>query len=149
MDGRQFPWGDRFDPAFANTVTSRSPPDVCPVRAFPLDASVYGILGLAGNVRTWCANAWTDAGPAQDGERLVLRTADPEAAAFVAVRGGAYGSRAPHCRAAGRLGDPPGVRYGTKGVRLVRSLGSAGEGLIDKSAASGSSTRNRSSGLLL
>jgi serine/threonine-protein kinase len=122
VDGRHFPWGERFDPAFSNTVTSKALPGVSRVDAFPFDVSVYGVRGLAGNVRTWCGNAWTEAGPARDGERLVAAGVDPARAEFVSVRGGAFGSRATHCRAAARFGDPPNTRFDTRGLRLVRNL---------------------------
>jgi len=122
VDGRPYPWGDRLDPAFTNMVSSLQKPAPVPVSAFPLDESVYGVLGTAGNAHDWCDNRWTELGPAADGERLVLRPA-PEDTDFVAVRGGAYSSTPPTCRSAARFGDPPTVRYVTTAVRPVRRLG--------------------------
>ena len=122
VDGRAWPWGDHFDPAFANMVASRALPALAPVGAFPLDESAYGVRGMAGNARDWCDNRWTEAGPAADGERLARRPADP-AADFIALRGGSYANSAYPCRAATRFGDPPAVRFEHNGVRLARTLG--------------------------
>ncbi len=60
-DGRLFPWGDRFDQNAANLYDK----DICdtsscdgykytsPVGSFPLGASPYGALDMAGNVEEW------------------------------------------------------------------------------------------------
>jgi eukaryotic-like serine/threonine-protein kinase len=53
-DGRPYPMGVRFDPAFAKTRDSRkevAQPE--PVGAFPLDESPYGVRDLAGGVGDW------------------------------------------------------------------------------------------------
>ncbi|MBX2802399.1 MAG: SUMF1/EgtB/PvdO family nonheme iron enzyme [Myxococcales bacterium] len=55
VDGRIYPWGDRFDSTFALVRTSfRGRPTLAPVQDFPLDCSVYGVRGMAGGVRDWC-----------------------------------------------------------------------------------------------
>lgn len=61
VDGRWYPWGNRFDPSCCNMLESRRPgedPRV-PVdemeRRFPADVSPYGVRGLGGNVRDWTA----------------------------------------------------------------------------------------------
>jgi serine/threonine-protein kinase len=56
VDGRCFPWGDRFDATFCKMRTSRpyaAQPE--PVGAFPIDCSPYGVRDLAGGVQEWCA----------------------------------------------------------------------------------------------
>jgi len=76
VDGRSFPWGDRFDSTFALVRTSLPQPDLAPVTAFGADVSVYGVRWMAGGVREWCAErfAMPDAPlPPEDepGERLL------------------------------------------------------------------------------
>jgi len=64
-DGRFFPWGDHIDPSwccYRDSHRGRALPAV--VDSFPTDVSVYGVRGLGGNVREWCADAWSKAGPA-------------------------------------------------------------------------------------
>ena len=52
IDGRRFPWGNRWDPRKANTH-DRGPYDTMPVGRFPAGASPYGALDMAGNVFEW------------------------------------------------------------------------------------------------
>ncbi len=49
-DGREFPWGPRFDPRKLCTNTQST----APVGSFPAGASPYGCLDMAGNVYQWC-----------------------------------------------------------------------------------------------
>lgn len=55
VDERKLPWGDYFEPTWAcirGHKEGRSLPAV--IGAHPLDRSVYGIYGLAGNVQDFC-----------------------------------------------------------------------------------------------
>jgi serine/threonine-protein kinase len=121
VDGRHFPWGDHHDPAFSCTVASQPLPRPVPVDEFPFDESVYGIRGLAGNVRDFCRGAWTPDGPARDGERVAIRPIEP-LAEHTAARGGAWSAVARLARSATRFGDRPSSRHPTRGFRLFRSL---------------------------
>ncbi len=49
-DARQFPWGNRFDPAKLRTNTQST----APVGSYPAGASPYGCLDMAGNCYQWC-----------------------------------------------------------------------------------------------
>ncbi len=113
VDGRFLPWGDFFEPSWANNLEGVvRPPRRMPTTSFPTDASPYGVRGMAGNVRDWCANTWregTDPG-------------DPEA--FVSLRGGAFSGNRNNCRVATRFAAPPGRRYTQVGFRLARPTGS-------------------------
>jgi formylglycine-generating enzyme required for sulfatase activity len=56
-DGREFPWGNTFDPDRANTVEF-GPLDTTPVGLYPAGASPFGVLDLAGNVEEWVADTY-------------------------------------------------------------------------------------------
>jgi serine/threonine-protein kinase len=61
VDGRRYPWGNRFDPAFCNirlTHAERPIPQV--VDHFRKDESPYGVRHMAGNMRNWCADNFFD-----------------------------------------------------------------------------------------
>jgi serine/threonine protein kinase/formylglycine-generating enzyme required for sulfatase activity len=58
VDGRAFPWGNYFDYSFCSMGRSKAERRVGPDKAgsFPLDASVYGVEDMAGNVSEWTAS---------------------------------------------------------------------------------------------
>ncbi|MEQ1502568.1 MAG: bifunctional serine/threonine-protein kinase/formylglycine-generating enzyme family protein [Myxococcota bacterium] len=93
VDGRSYPWGERFDPSFACVRASHpGRPVPASIRAFPDDVSVYGVRGMAGNLRDWCADPFRLAGAGPDvdpGSQKVLRGGCwyfPESGAHVAAR---------------------------------------------------------------
>ncbi len=53
VDQRVYPWGDRWEASRANFQRD----DPAPVLDYPGDESPYGVVGLAGNVDEWCADA--------------------------------------------------------------------------------------------
>ena len=56
VDGRRYPWGEFPQPTWANSVGAQEgPPGLASVDAFDEDTSIYGVRGLAGNTRDWCA----------------------------------------------------------------------------------------------
>ena len=55
-DGRLRPWGDHLEPTWCNMRDSKPRPLPSPVTDFPMDESVYGVRGVAGNCRQWCAD---------------------------------------------------------------------------------------------
>ena len=60
VDGRAFPWGDRFDATFCNSGESNpGRPRPLPVDSYEADVSVYGVRGTAGNARDWTATLVT------------------------------------------------------------------------------------------
>ncbi len=90
VDGRLFPWGNHFDPAFCKMAESRpgmAQPEV--MGTFPLDESPYGVRDLAGGTSEW-VNGFFD-------DQNLLMT----------VRGGGWNRSAEYCRAAARSGSPP------------------------------------------
>jgi len=56
-----FPWGDEFDPSklWCSTAKSGDAGGTKAVGSFPLGASSYGVLDMAGNVFQWCSD-WYD-----------------------------------------------------------------------------------------
>ncbi|AUX39104.1 protein kinase [Sorangium cellulosum] len=123
VDGRNCPSGDHLDATFVCAVDSfAAGPTRVPVDSYPTDESPYGVRGLAGNVRDWCLNAWRRDGPAIRGERLELDAADPADPGHRAVRGGAFVSALAYARSATRLGNRPGDRRVTIGLRVARPI---------------------------
>ncbi len=54
-DGREYPWGDAFDPGRCNSALSGIG-DTTPVGIFPDGASLCGALDMAGNVEEWTSD---------------------------------------------------------------------------------------------
>ncbi|MBL8679887.1 MAG: SUMF1/EgtB/PvdO family nonheme iron enzyme [Myxococcales bacterium] len=114
VDGRSLPWGEQLEPTWACMVGSRSgAPALEPIDAFATDESVYGVRGLAGNMRDWCLDRWTPDGDGTDAhDGPLLRS----------IRGGTW-SAAPHfCRPAARYAAAPDNRFASVGMRLARDL---------------------------
>ncbi|HYQ02871.1 MAG TPA: bifunctional serine/threonine-protein kinase/formylglycine-generating enzyme family protein [Polyangiaceae bacterium] len=109
VDGRWFPWGNRFDASLCNIREStKDGPRIAPVEAFPHDESVYGVRGMAGNMRDWTETA----------SNLGANSSSP----LRVVRGGAwYGGRV-SARCADRFWFEPNHVYFFVGFRLAHSL---------------------------
>jgi formylglycine-generating enzyme len=64
VDGREFPWGNRYNPHLANhgaladdlTDATDGFVDLAPVGSFPDGATALGILDMAGNAAEWVAD---------------------------------------------------------------------------------------------
>lgn len=121
-DERLFPWGDRFDPGFCcmrdSHVGRRAIP---PVDSFPTDCSPYGVRGLGGGVRDWCADAWLPDGVPLVGGRPVPQ-ADPQTDAPRVERGGAWYGFERDSRVTNRFATAPTARFHNIGFRLCRSV---------------------------
>ena len=60
VDMRRYPWGNHHDPSWCNMLESSSyNPLVNSVHSYSNDTSVYGMLGVAGNVSDWCSNGYS------------------------------------------------------------------------------------------
>lgn len=97
-DGRYFPWGNRWDPARANTGYRFG--GTTAVDAFPSGASPYGCLDMCGNVFEWTASSFADGKAVMKG-------------------GGSWDDEPGICRAAARHGRAAGARHILFGFRLV------------------------------
>ncbi len=99
-DGRAYPWGDKFDPAFAKVRASRpGTPAPEPSGAFDADVSPFGARDLAGGIAEWC-----------DGPAPVSR-------------GGAWCDWSHDCHLAARREYAAGERTSRVGFRLARDVG--------------------------
>jgi formylglycine-generating enzyme required for sulfatase activity len=120
-DGRIYPWGNEAPDAGGRYRANYYPKedgydDTAPVGSFPLDASPYGVMDMAGNVQEWCAD-WYDenyyaSAPNQNPQ-------GPSSGTYRLLRGGSWAVG--DLRAAGRdpvWHDPTG-RYGGRGFRCM------------------------------
>jgi len=105
VDGRTYPWGDRFDAAFCKMRESRpglAAPE--PPGAFADDVSPYGVCDLAGGVADWVVPL----GGGTDGDALMV------------TRGGAWCDWRVDCRVDARRIYHAGERSSRVGFRLAR-----------------------------
>ena len=121
VDGRAYPWGNTFDASLtANQHAGLTEPAEAGV--FPLDSSVYGARGLAGNVSDWCVNnRWT--GPKYPNVKPVpnIQSGDRQ------VRGGEF-SAGEWVAQAWTLRNHPGTTVRPEwGFRLGRDLDEGAE----------------------
>lgn len=101
VDGRFYPWGNRFDPTFCKMRFSRPDlPQLEPVGAFPEDCSPFGVHDLAGGVQEWCRSG-NDSLPDQP------------------VKGGSWNQDARAGRLASRVKILSAARSAGVGMRLV------------------------------
>lgn len=110
VDGRRYPWGERFDPSLCNMRESRRE-RTAPVTVdeYPGDESIYGVFGLGGNVRDWTSTVMSE------GEGETARVSQ-------VVRGGGWFSPELECRCANRYWFPRAFVYDFFGFRLVREI---------------------------
>jgi serine/threonine-protein kinase len=108
VDGRYFPWGDRFDASLCNMQDSLpGATGPRPVDAFPEDLSVYGVRGLAGNVRDWTVTPRFQGDDGGEGTRV--------------IRGGAFNLPAHISRCANRFWLAPSFVLAYTGFRVAAS----------------------------
>ena len=110
VDGRIYPWGDRFDPTLcAGMDAAAGHKGPWAVGSFPSDCSVFGVGDASGTCRTWCA--WQ---PGED---------EPAArAGLQVVRGGGWLANERSARCDRRTFATPIERRGTLGLRVAFDL---------------------------
>ena len=107
VDGRWYPWGNRFDASFCNLLESRQGrPSIATVDEFPLDESIYGVRGLAGNTQDWVGE-------------IKQRGEGARARASATLRGGHWAGQPVSARCAYREGLDPTSFHGFKSFRLA------------------------------
>ncbi len=109
IEGRLYPWGNLWDAKRCNTKESRQEVPT-PVQAYPMGASPYGVLDMAGNVWEWTRTVW-GADIVEPSFRYPYNPADgredveADKAMYRALRGGSYnyGRDAARCASRNRL----------------------------------------------
>ena len=113
-DGRTYPWGEGIDTTLANYGDlAGSTQDV---GSHPKAASPYGVLDMAGNVRTWVADYYAYDYYARSPQR------NPQLATWGldrALRGGGFLNAATQQRSTFRLGSFPSFTDGAVGCRCA------------------------------
>lgn len=117
VDGRAFAWGDHPEPTYA-CVREAAPDRPLPadVQGFPHDTSPYGVRHTVGNVREWCATAFSPVGAPP---RVLDDPDDPTVERV--LRGGCWFQSLTAAWAAGRFSLGGANRSDILGFRLVRS----------------------------
>lgn len=123
-DGRQFPWGDAWQPDVANAGESGFDRLVA-VGCFPAGAAACGALDMSGNVWEWCQTRWDD----EDGRDYPMpyRATDGREAltggngVLRLLRGGSRFEKQATCRCAYRYGNGPFYGNYNVGFRVVVS----------------------------
>lgn len=119
VDRRRFPWGDFPDTSRANNAQARpGAPSPAPVSAFPLDESVYGVRGMAGNLRTFCIDGYRREGPPGPLGAVVPATPDEP---WRNCRGGSFSSTLRGGRSAERYVARARDAVSNTGFRLTHS----------------------------
>ncbi|MBA3394030.1 MAG: SUMF1/EgtB/PvdO family nonheme iron enzyme [Deltaproteobacteria bacterium] len=108
VDGRLFPWGDRFEAGFCKMCLSRpGTPSPEPIGTFESDVSPYGVRDLAGGVADWCTP-------------VSLDDYKSEPNVPFASRGGAWMDNAADCAVTSRRRMKMAEKSARLGFRLVR-----------------------------
>jgi len=120
VNGRLFPWGNTFNPKYANTIESRIRETTSVGKFSPRGDSPYGCADTIGNVWEWCRD-WFAEDVYKDRENKILQNPKgPAKGMNKVVRGGSYYSHRTQCayRAFSSI-DREGSAYG--GFRIARS----------------------------
>ena len=109
VDGRMYPWGNDFDPSYCCMHESHEK-EIHPslIDEYPIDCSVYGVRGMAGNVSQLTSSSWKRSWDA------------PEEHVQVTFRGGSIFSNRIRTMIPARSYMLPSNRFGSIGFRLGR-----------------------------
>jgi formylglycine-generating enzyme required for sulfatase activity len=117
-DGRQYPWGDRWDARRCNSISGGlHQPE--PVGSYPGCVSPYGVLDMSGSMWEWCADRYAADAYKTD------QTRDPRGPASGRLRvkrGGAWMSQPTWLRGAYRAKAAPTSRNADNGFRCARDV---------------------------
>lgn len=105
VDGRLYPWGNRFDASFCNVRdSSKGRPLPAPVGQFVHDCSPYGAIDMAGNIAEW-TSTW-----------------DSEAQDTKIIHGASFAFPGFVARLDWTIDAPASFPYSAYGFRLVADL---------------------------
>ena len=110
VDKRIYPWGNQTDNSYmSNRNASKGRPIPTSIYSFPIDSSVYGVRGMAGNMRDWTRSHWFPEWGAETND-------------FVVIRGGSWSYDAKSGELFTRTPIHPAYRSDGVGFRLCYSL---------------------------
>lgn len=110
-DGRNYPWGDAWNPNYANTWEKGSHRRAN-VNTYPKGVSPYGVYNMGGNVWEW-TSSWLVSYPGAGIEFDYTGT-------DMVLKGGSWLDFADSTRPARRHESTPYVRYNTVGFRCAK-----------------------------
>jgi sulfatase modifying factor 1 len=119
-DGRRYPWGNTWD---ASKCNSREPKGsgpfayTKPVGSFPLGASPYGVMDMAGNLMEWCQD-WYDEVYYQNSPSR--NPTGPASGSSRVMRGGSWFDDWYECRSTCRRSAPLWISTSEWGFRCAR-----------------------------
>ena len=135
-DGRIFPWGNTLDTSLAKTSRPRVEADqqgAVQVGSYPLGASPYGVLDMAGNVEEW-VNDWYSLAYYNQAEASGLNPQGPPSGTERVLRGGSWAYMPFFARTVHRRSLAPDQQSITAGFRCAADAeqgGAAGSGTSD------------------
>lgn len=115
-DGRQFPWGETWDPTKANTA-ERGPLTTTPVGVYVEGNAPCGAADMAGNVEEYVADDYT---PYPGAELVHDDLVDTHGPQYRVARGGSYARHGDLVRCARRHGWYPSDHF-AMGLRLAET----------------------------
>ncbi len=115
-DGREFPWGNQWDPDRANTAEA-GPLTTTPVGIYPTGASPFGVFDLAGNVEEYVAD---DYAPYPGAELIRDDLVDTYGEAYRVARGGSFARHGDLARTTRRHGWYHSAHY-AMGFRVAET----------------------------
>ena len=129
VDGRFHVWGDGFDPSYG-CMRQSHPGRALPVGVdgFPIDESVYGVRGMAGNMRDWTGSAWSEdwSGIAVENDVFLAEPSglpsEISTGSYRVLRGGSWYAYSLAMQASYRDGSNPADRSSYIGFRLLLPL---------------------------
>ncbi|MEO8393439.1 MAG: SUMF1/EgtB/PvdO family nonheme iron enzyme [Chloroflexota bacterium] len=118
-DGYIYPWSNAWDPTLASTKRPASgEPSTVPVTSFPLGASPFGVLNMAGNVAEWVSD-WYDPRFYGRPEAGIANPQGPSSGTEKVIRGGSWDAVPFFARTVHRQSQAPNLPTAYIGFRCV------------------------------